>query len=152
VTTSDPVGQLIREIAAKHGVAVGRDDPILVLQTINAQLLEDGAKAQRDMLKTHKEELEAIANSLASIWRSTPFLRRLDTRQHAPPSSQRKLWSTMEAKIGATRPVASPAYSRRSSLLPPFGPASPTSSRIDLYSLDAGRASTPQRELLPGLS
>jgi hypothetical protein len=61
VTTNDPVDQLIREIAAKHGVAVGRDDPILILQTINAQLLEDGAKAQQDMLQTHKEELEDIA-------------------------------------------------------------------------------------------
>jgi ribosomal protein L18 len=66
VTTSDPVDQLIREIAAKHGVAVGRDDPILVLQTINAQLLEDGAKAQRAMLQTHKEELEAIAQRWGS--------------------------------------------------------------------------------------
>jgi hypothetical protein len=62
----DPVDQLIREIAAKHGVAVGRDDPILILQTINAQLLEDGAKAQRDMLRTHKEELEAIAQRWGS--------------------------------------------------------------------------------------
>jgi ribosomal protein L18 len=62
----DPVDQLIREIAAKHGVAVGRDDPILILQTINAQLLEDGAKAQRAMLQTHKEELEAIAQRWGS--------------------------------------------------------------------------------------
>lgn len=58
---SDPVENLIREIAAKHGVAVGRDDPILILQTINARLLEDGQKAQREMLQAHKEELEAIA-------------------------------------------------------------------------------------------
>ncbi|MGJ7582670.1 conjugal transfer protein TraM [Variovorax sp. RHLX14] len=57
----DSIDHLIREIAAKHGVAVGRDDPILILQTLNARLLEQGAEAQRAMLQTHKEELELIA-------------------------------------------------------------------------------------------
>ena len=57
---SDAVEDLIKEIAVKHGIAVGRDDPILILQTINAKLLEDGAKAQRALLQEHKEELEAI--------------------------------------------------------------------------------------------
>ena len=62
----DPIDQLIRDIAAKHGVAVGRDDPILILQTINAHLLEDGQRAQRALLQTHKEELEAIAQRWGS--------------------------------------------------------------------------------------
>ena len=31
---ADQVEELIKEIAAKHGIAVSRDDPILVLQTI----------------------------------------------------------------------------------------------------------------------
>ena len=57
---SDAVEDLIKEIAVKHGIAVGRDDPILILQTINARLLDDGAKAQRALLQEHKEELEAI--------------------------------------------------------------------------------------------
>ena len=57
---SDAVEDLIKEIAVKHGIAVGRDDPILILQTINAKLLDDGAKAQRALLQEHKEELEAI--------------------------------------------------------------------------------------------
>ena len=58
---NDALENLIKEIAAKHGVAVGRDDPILILQTINARLLEDGQKAQRAMLQEHKEALEGIA-------------------------------------------------------------------------------------------
>lgn len=62
----DPIDQLIRDIAAKHGVALGRDDPILILQTINAQLLEDGQRAQHALLQTHKEELEAIAQRWGS--------------------------------------------------------------------------------------
>jgi hypothetical protein len=58
---ADQVEELIREIAAKHGIAVSRDDPILILQTINTRLLQDSAKAQQVMLDQYKEELEALA-------------------------------------------------------------------------------------------
>lgn len=57
----DQIESLIREIATKHGIAVGRDDPILILQTINNRLLQDGAKAQQDMLNQFKKELESMA-------------------------------------------------------------------------------------------
>jgi hypothetical protein len=55
------IDELIREIAAKHGIAVGRDDPILILQTLNKRLLENGAKAQEEMLNRFKEEIEALS-------------------------------------------------------------------------------------------
>jgi len=58
----DRIEEVIREIAAKHGIAVSRDDPILVLQTINNRLLQDSANAQRAMLEKYKEELEDIAH------------------------------------------------------------------------------------------
>ena len=58
---ADPIDELIKEIAGKHGVAVGRDDPIMILQTINARLLEDSAKVQQAMLERYKEELEALS-------------------------------------------------------------------------------------------
>jgi uncharacterized protein (DUF2267 family) len=57
----DQIEELIREIAAKHGIAVARDDPILVLQTINNRLLQDSASAQQAQLDRFKEELEAIS-------------------------------------------------------------------------------------------
>lgn len=57
---ADRVDELIREIAAKHGIAVSRDDPILILQTINTRLLEDSAKAQEAMLDQYKQELEGL--------------------------------------------------------------------------------------------
>jgi hypothetical protein len=47
---ADPIEELIKEIAAKHGIAVSRDDPILILQTINTRLLQESAKAQQAML------------------------------------------------------------------------------------------------------
>ncbi|MDD2162223.1 conjugal transfer protein TraM [Pseudomonas sp. MIL19] len=58
---SDPVDELIKEIAVKHNIAVSRDDPIMVLHTINERLMRDSEKAQQDMLDTFKEELESIA-------------------------------------------------------------------------------------------
>ena len=58
---ADSIDELVKDIAAKHGVAVGRDDPIMILQTVNARLLEDSAKAQQAMLERFKEELEALS-------------------------------------------------------------------------------------------
>lgn len=55
------VDALIKEIALKHGIAVGRDDPILILQTINKRLMKESAKAQQEMLDHYKEELEDLA-------------------------------------------------------------------------------------------
>ena len=58
---ADQVEELIKEIAAKHGIAVSRDDPILILQTINNRLLQDGAKAQQAQLDQFKQEMEALS-------------------------------------------------------------------------------------------
>ena len=59
---SDRIEALVKEIAAKHGIAVGRDDPIMILQTINERLIQDSAAAQQDALDRFKEELESIAH------------------------------------------------------------------------------------------
>jgi gamma-glutamylcysteine synthetase len=57
----EQIDALIREIAQKHGIVVGRDDPIFVLQTINHRLMQDSAKAQQAQIERMKEELEAIS-------------------------------------------------------------------------------------------
>jgi len=62
MNTDEKIEQLIREIASKHGIAVARDDPILVLQTINHRLLQDSVDAQQAMLDQYKQELEGVAN------------------------------------------------------------------------------------------
>ena len=59
---SNEVEELIKEIAVKHGIAVGRDDPIMILQTINARLMQDSQKAQQEMLDTFKSELEEMSH------------------------------------------------------------------------------------------
>lgn len=57
----DRIEALVREIAQKHGIVVGRDDPIFVLQTINHRLMQDSAKAQRAQIESLKEDMEALA-------------------------------------------------------------------------------------------
>jgi len=56
-----PVEELIREIATTHGIAVGRDDPIMILHTINRRLLMDSHNVQQELLRKFQEELEAAA-------------------------------------------------------------------------------------------
>lgn len=58
--SSDRVDALIQEIAVTHGIAVSRNDPIMILQTINMRLLDDSAKAQQAMLDAYKQELESL--------------------------------------------------------------------------------------------
>jgi len=53
---------LLKEIAAIHGVGVTPDDPLLIIQTLNKMLMEDSANAQQKMLDHYKEELAALAN------------------------------------------------------------------------------------------
>lgn len=58
----DEIDQAISEIAAKHGIAVGRDDPIMVLHTMNQRLVRETAKAQEASLDAFKSDLEGIAH------------------------------------------------------------------------------------------
>jgi hypothetical protein len=61
MTDDEKIEEIVREIADKHRIVVSRDDPLLILQTINNRLLKNGQIAQREMLDYHKEELESIA-------------------------------------------------------------------------------------------
>lgn len=58
---ADLVDELVKEIAAKHGIAVGRDDPLMIFITVGSKLLEESAKGQRVILDHFKEELEVLS-------------------------------------------------------------------------------------------
>jgi len=58
---TDPIEELIKEIAVKHNIAVSRDDPIMILHTINFRLMQDSSKAQQAQLDKYKEEMEDLA-------------------------------------------------------------------------------------------
>jgi len=55
---ADKIEETIKEIAVKHGIVVGRGDPILILHIINERLMRDSAAAQQEILARFKEELE----------------------------------------------------------------------------------------------
>lgn len=58
---SDQLDEIIKEIASKHGTLVSRNDPILVLHTINEYLMKQSAETQQVMLDAYKQELEALS-------------------------------------------------------------------------------------------
>lgn len=59
---SDNLNDTIQDIAIKHGIVLGKDDPILVFHTMNERLFEENRKAQQDMLGQFKEEMESICS------------------------------------------------------------------------------------------
>lgn len=58
---NDSTEKLIQELMETHGIAIDRNDPILILHTLNERLRDENIKAQALMLNQYKEELEAIA-------------------------------------------------------------------------------------------
>ncbi|WP_131780604.1 conjugal transfer protein TraM [Legionella bozemanae] len=59
---SDKFNEVIQDIAVRHGVVLGKDDPILILQTMNAKLLEENRRVQEAMLAKFREEIESISS------------------------------------------------------------------------------------------
>jgi hypothetical protein len=57
---SDNIENLIKEVAVKHGVTIGKNDPILILTTINSRLIEDSQAGQKEILSEFKAELEEV--------------------------------------------------------------------------------------------
>lgn len=62
---SDKFDAAIQEIAVRHSVVLSKDDPILILQTMNDRLIEEARQAQAAMLTQFREEMESIS----SQWR-----------------------------------------------------------------------------------
>ena len=56
----DRTDDLLKEIASKHGVALDREDPILMVQTLHARLLADSRSAQHAMLEDYRKTLEGL--------------------------------------------------------------------------------------------
>ena len=98
---ANPVEELIQEIAAKHGIAVSREDPIFVLHTINQRLLQESAKAQQAMLNEYKEEFEVIAQAWSNEAKAKAE-RVLNAAMAASKEAAAKLM-----REGATAAVAS---------------------------------------------
>lgn len=58
---SDVINLIIEEVAVKHGISLGRDDPVLMVYTINRQLMESGVKIQQEALDKYLCSMEKSA-------------------------------------------------------------------------------------------
>ncbi len=58
---SDKIDDIVKEIALKHGVALGKDDPILILHTMNERLIRDMADAQQHIVREFQAKIEDSA-------------------------------------------------------------------------------------------
>lgn len=60
----DPITQIIEDVAVKHGIALGWDDPVLMVYTINRQLMESGARIQQAALEKYLCSMEQSAGRI----------------------------------------------------------------------------------------
>lgn len=90
--------EVIAEVAAKHGIAIGCDDPILVLHTINDRLLRESSAAQQALLDAFKAELEASA----SHWGADASVRADRILQAALTGGKETITSLMQEGAATT--------------------------------------------------
>jgi hypothetical protein len=95
---TDVVDELIGEVARKHGIAIGRDDPILVLHTMNDRMVRESAAAQQVLLDAFKQELEV----LTSRWSMEATDRADRILQAALVGSQEAMASALREEAIAT--------------------------------------------------
>jgi len=99
---------LIKEIAVKHGIAVGRDDPILILHTLNNQLLQDSRKTQQELLDQFKAELEGLslrwsidAREKAERILNASLVASKETMEHLMQAGTNELVATVKNEVNA---------------------------------------------------
>lgn len=63
---NDKLDVLIKRIASEHGIVLSKDDPVLMMHTLNEVLLEQNEKAHAELL--HK--YEAILQESFNQWHS----------------------------------------------------------------------------------
>lgn len=62
MTDLDHFSKIIERVAAKHGIALTDDDPILMVHTLNEILLEENNKAHQVLLNNFRSTLEENIN------------------------------------------------------------------------------------------
>ena len=55
---NDKLDALIKRIASEHGIVLSQDDPVLMMHTLNAVLLEQNEKAHAELLHKYQAILE----------------------------------------------------------------------------------------------
>jgi hypothetical protein len=91
----DALEETIKDIAIKHGIVVGRDDPILVLHTMNERLFQENQVAQQALLDSFKSEMESIAQA----WDQTATLKAERTLSAALKVSKDMMIKSVENSV-----------------------------------------------------
>ncbi|WP_139559684.1 hypothetical protein [Methylotetracoccus oryzae] len=94
---------LIGEIATRHGVAVSRDDPVMILATLNERLIEESRDAQRQLLEDFRAEMAGASQR----WNQESQLRAQSLLQQAAGSNRAAVAASVQqhrtAVTGAVR-------------------------------------------------
>ena len=64
-TTDEKIVEVIQQIASNHGIAVSKDDPIMILHTMNERLISDSKAAQQELLDNFRSQLEVTVSELS---------------------------------------------------------------------------------------
>ena len=64
-TIDEKIDEVIQQIASNHGIAVSKDDPIMILHTMNDRLISDSKAAQQELLDNFRSELEVTVSELS---------------------------------------------------------------------------------------
>ena len=59
---NDKLDALIKRIASEHGIVLTKDDPVLMMHTLNEVLLEQNEKAHAELLKKYEAVLQESFN------------------------------------------------------------------------------------------
>lgn len=60
MNTSDGFDEVVKEIAATHGIALSKEDPIMIMHTLNKRLIEDSKSTQQDLLDNFRSQMEVL--------------------------------------------------------------------------------------------
>ncbi|MCW5600764.1 conjugal transfer protein TraM [Nitrosomonas sp.] len=64
---NDKLDALIKRIAAEHGIVLTKDDPILMMHTLNEVLLEQNEKAHAELLHKYEAILQESFNQWQTV-------------------------------------------------------------------------------------
>lgn len=61
-TPGNRIDEVIYQIAADYGITVEKDDPAMILLTMNERLINDSKSAHSDLLNNFKSQMEVISD------------------------------------------------------------------------------------------
>ncbi|SFL25788.1 Transcriptional activator TraM [Nitrosomonas aestuarii] len=121
---SDQLHKVIERVAAKHGIALSNDDPVLMVHTLNEILLEENARAHQLLLNDFRSVLEQSIDRLESANTRTSALPSPDNKnilanrqflQRFIESADQEINTRLAEKINAVSVVCK--YARQAAII-----------------------------------